>query len=284
MTEITDTIKLLRFPFSLFLLPVTLFSFLYIQPSWNISVWLALGIWHLLVFPSSNGYNSYNDQDDGPIGGLAAPPKPTLFLKNCCNVMDVLAISLSALINTYFFFFVLIYIIASRLYSYRRIRLKKYPVAGFLIVFVFQGAWVFCGNILALSGLDLLLQEQVIFSAIASSFFIGTVYPLTQIYQHEADKTDGVVTLSMQLGIKGTFVFSGLMFFAATTFMYFTFYDNINYFWLFTIVMGLSAFYFGRWALVSFRDPVHVNFRNVMIMLVLSSLSNNIFFLILLNK
>jgi len=283
---IKDTIKLLRFPFSIFLLPVSLFSFFYIQPTSNYKLFLLLAIWHILAFPSSNGYNSYHDQDEGPIGGLAAPPKATKLLLYVSNLMDGTAILLSFLINNYFAFFVAVYIIASRLYSNRNIRFKKFPIIGFLVVFIFQGAWIFCANIFALSSSDLFSNPSVIFSAIASSFFIATIYPLTQIYQHEADHKDGVKTLSMLLGIKGTFIFSMFMFSIATIFIYFAFHDNdvINNFWLFNVLMLPATLYFLFWALKSFKNVAHVNFKNTMIMLVLSALLNNLFFLILLFK
>lgn len=281
-----DAIKLLRFHFSIFLLPVSLFSFFYIHPGIKYQLFLVIAIWHLMVFPSSNGYNSYHDQDDGPIGGLASPPKPTKLLIQLCNIMDGVAILLSFLVNMYFVFFVAFYIVASRLYSNRGIRLKKYPVIGFLVVFVFQGVWIFCANILGLSSVKLLANPSVVFSAIASSFFIATVYPLTQVYQHESDAKDGVKTLSMFLGIKGTFIFSALMFSVANLFIYLCFYTNetIINFWLFTIIMLPSTVYFLFWALRSFKNAAQVNFKNTMVMLILSALLNNLFFFILLLK
>lgn len=286
MSEIKNTIKLLRFPFSIFLLPVSLFSFFYIQPTINYQLFLVLAIWHLLVFPSSNGYNSYQDQDEGPIGGLAFPPKPTKLLLHLSNILDATAILFSFLVNNYFAFFVTVYIIASRLYSNRNVRLKKFPIIGFLVVFIFQGAWIFFANIFALSSSNLFSNQSVIFSAIASSFFIATIYPLTQIYQHEADHKDGVKTLSMLLGIKGTFIFSMFMFSIATFFIYLSFHanDTLNNFWLFNIVMLPSTIYFLFWMLKSFKNVAHVNFKNTMVMLVFSSLLNNLFFLILLYK
>ncbi|MBA3665204.1 MAG: UbiA prenyltransferase family protein [Bacteroidetes bacterium] len=286
MKELNNTVKLLRFPFSVFLLPVTLFSFYYIQPDFGYRTWLLIGIWHLLVFPSSNGYNSYNDRDTGPIGILENPPSPTNMLLNVCNGLDVLALLGSFLVNAYFTVFVLIYIAASRLYSARKIRLKKFPITGFFIVFFFQGAWIFCGNVLALSSPELLMQKTVLFSAIAASFFIGTVYPLTQVYQHTADAEDGVTTLSMVLGLKGTFIFSALMFIMATLLLYLSFNQEgkPGHFWLFNLVMLVSTLYFLCWSFLSFKNASHINFRNVMIMLVLSAVSNNIYFLILLNK
>ena len=286
MMEIKNTIKLLRFPFSIFLLPITLFSLFYIHPVFNYELVLVLIIWHLLVFPSSNGYNSYHDNDDGPVGGLEAPPKPTKLLLYISNAMDFISILLSFAVNIYFAGFVILYIVASRLYSNRAVRLKKYPVLGFLVVFIFQGAWIFYSNVIGLSSINLFSDMSLILSAIASSFLIGTIYPITQIYQHEADGNDGVKTLSMVLGLKGTFVFSGIMFAIATLLIYFSFLhgNSLPHFWLFTIIMLPSTFFFLIWSIRSFRNIIHINFKNTMIMVVLSSLLNNLYFFILLFK
>ena len=284
MDHVKDTIKLLRFPFSVFLLPVSLFSFYYIHPEINLQFFLLLFIWHVLVFPSSNGYNSYHDDDEGPIGGIAAPPKPTKLLLQIANFLDGTAILLSLLVDVYFAVFVFVYILISRLYSNRNIRLKKYPIIGFFVVFIFQGAWVFCANIVALSPQLNILTPPLLYAAIACSFLIGTMYPLTQIYQHEADTKDGVRTLSILLGKRGTFLFSGLMFGFATLFLYLSFRldQSLNNFWLFHVVMFPATLFFLIWAIRSFRKEEQVNFKNTMIMLVLSSILNNLYFLILL--
>jgi 1,4-dihydroxy-2-naphthoate octaprenyltransferase len=286
LPELKNTLKLLRFPFSLFLLPVSLFSLFYIHPALDHKLILVFVIWHVLVFPASNGYNSYNDKDEGPIGGLASPPKVTPQLLHSVNTMDIAAILLSFFVNVYFVFFVALYILASRSYSSKSIRLKKYPLGGFFVVFIFQGAWIFCANILALSHHHLFSERAVILSTLASSFLVGTIYPITQIYQHEADKKDGVTTLSMVLGHRGTFIFSIAMYGIAMALIYFSF-DHLHLpdnFWLFNLVMLPSTFFFLMWAVRSFRNTVHINFKNTMIMLVLSSMLNNLFFFILLFK
>lgn len=284
MKEIQNTLRLLRFPFSVFLLPVSLFSFFYIHSGFNYQLLLLIFIWHVLVFPASNGYNSFNDEDEGPIGGLEKPPKPTKDLLTTVNFMDSLAVGLSFFLNVYFAVFVLVYIIASRLYSNRSVRLKKYPILGFLIVFIFQGIWIFAANIFALASPELLMNTPVLLSGIASSFLIGTIYPITQIYQHQADRADGVNTLSMVLGLKGTFVFSVIMFGLASALIYLSFMlqNNLNNFWLFNLVMLPSTLFFLTWTIRSFKNTVHINFRNTMIMLVLSSMLNNIYFFVLL--
>ncbi|MBL0234943.1 MAG: UbiA prenyltransferase family protein [Chitinophagaceae bacterium] len=285
-TSITNNFKLLRLPFSIFLLPISLFSIFYIRPHFNFQLALVLVIWHLLVFPASNAYNSYHDRDEGPIGALEAPPKPTRSLLQIANLMDGLAIWLSILVNLKFAAFVSAFILVSRLYSNREVRLKKYPVLAFLIVCLCQGTGVFVANFFGLSSAAMLSQPSIIYSAIACYFFIGTIYPVTQIYQHDADARDGVRTLSLVLGIKGTFIFSGLMFLLATLFIYLSFGDHygLDNFWLFILVMLPATIYFISWATRSFRNRAAVNFKNTMIQLLLSSLLNNIYFLILLIK
>lgn len=286
MHNLKDTLKLLRFPFSIFLLPISLFSFYFIQPEITFQLILLLFIWHILVFPSSNGYNSYHDDDDGPIGGIANPPKPTKQLLYIATLLDLSAVLLSFIISPSFALFVFIYIVISRLYSNRKVRLKKYPIIGFLVVFIFQGAWVFCANIVALSPHYDWSSRETIYAAIACSFLIGTMYPITQIYQHEADKADGVQTLSILLGKRGTFLFSGLIFGSAAVFLYLTFNERhfLNNFWLFNVIMLPATLFFLFWAIKSFKKEENVNFKNTMIMLVTSSLLTNIYFIILLIK
>lgn len=247
---------------------------------------LILVIWHLLVFPSSNAYNSYHDRDEGPIGALEAPPQPTEFLLYVANGMDALAIVLSMLVNVYFTCFIMAFILVSRLYSNRRVRLKKYPVLAFVIVCICQGTGVFAANFFGLSAAAMLYHSSVVYAAIACFFFIGTMYPLTQIYQHEADAKDGVKTISLLLGKKRTFLFSGLLFFVATLFMYLSFSDSnqLDNYWLFMIVMLPATIYFISWAIRSFQNEAQVNFKNTMIQMVLSSILNNIYFFILLIK
>ena len=284
MNQIINTIRLLRIPFSLFLLPVTIFSFYFIQPGITSDAILLTAIWHLLVFPSSNGFNSYNDMDEGPIGGLFSPPQPTRQLLYAVNFLDLLALLLSLLLNAGFAAFVFLYIISSRLYSDRAVRIKQFPVASFLLVFFFQGAWIFCANVIALGSVDLLFSPDVISAALASSFLIGAMYPITQIYQHQTDEQDGTYTISMMLGKKATFIFSGCLFFAATILLTFSFWlsgSAMNSL-LFITLMFPALAYFVHWAVRSYDNPNLINFRNTMTMLIISALFSNTFFLIVL--
>src|SRR5450432_1052174 len=200
-----STIQLLRFHFSFFLMPVYWFALSQVlNPDIGRSL-LIFFILHILIYPSSNGFNSYMDRDEGSIGGLKSPLQPTRQLLYASLLMDSLAILLSLFISIYFTIAAALYILASRAYSARSIRIKKYPLAGYAVVVICQGALVF---FMVYHGSHALLSLHVPpLGMISASLLIGGFYPLTQIYQHAADAKDGVRTISSVLGIRGTFIF-----------------------------------------------------------------------------
>ncbi|MGL6267000.1 MAG: UbiA family prenyltransferase, partial [Chitinophagaceae bacterium] len=129
-----STIQLLRFPFSLFLAPVFFFALSTLDDiHWGRTL-MIFSILHLLVYPASNGYNSYMDRDESPIGGVANPLPPTRQLYFVTLIMDLLAVLLGILVSPYFSIGLCLYILASRSYSFRGIRLKKYPLIAYLTV------------------------------------------------------------------------------------------------------------------------------------------------------
>ncbi len=280
-----STIKHLRLPFSFFLLPVFLFALSQSGDINWVNTILAFMILHVLVFPSSNGYNSYQDRDETSIGGLKHPPKVTSNLYYATLLMDIMALLAGLVISVYFSLMVLVFIIMSRAYSYRLIRLKKYPVIGFLTVFVFQGAFVYLMSSVAIRGVnwaDLFSENSIICMGI-SSLFIGSIYPLTQIYQHEADKNDGVISISYKLGYTGTFVFSGLLFSVAVVLMFFYFSMKQQSFALiiFLLMMLPVIYRLSVWFAKVRKDSVHANFENTMDMNMLTSSIMNLYFLLL---
>ena len=274
-----STIQLLRFHFSFFLLPVYLFALSQLpQINWTNAI-LVFIVLHLLVYPSSNGYNSYMDRDETPIGGLSAPLQPTIQLFYTSVVMDVIAVLLSLFISPYFTLGILLYIIASRAYSYRRIRLKKYPLIGFLTVFLFQGAVIFFISYHAIDPLQNLAVPLL--PCVISSCLIGALYPLTQIYQHDEDKKDGVITISYLVGKKGTFILSMLFFLAATFLLYLRFQqlDQLNYLLLFLLIMFPVVLFFLYWMMQVWHNTSEANFKNSLLMNVLSTVCTAAFFI-----
>ena len=280
-----STVKHLRLPFSFFLMPVFLFALSQASLVYWPKTILAFLILHILVFPSSNGYNSHQDRDETSIGGIRNPPKVTDKLYYATLLMDILAILAGLFISVYFSMLLLVFIIMSRAYSYRHLRLKKYPVTGFLIVFVFQGAFVYFMSLAAINNFN--TPELFSFSSIIcmsiSSLFIGSIYPLTQIYQHEADKNDGVISLSYKLGYTGTFVFSGILY-AVAAFLLFYYFNMKNQpvaMVIFLVMMLPVVYRLSVWFAKVRKNTKHADFDNTMAMNMLTSVIMNLYFLIL---
>lgn len=275
-----STIQLLRFHFSLFLLPVFLFALSQVNEVPLTNAILSFFILHLLVYPASNGYNSYMDRDESSIGGLFNPLKPTKQLYYVTIAMDMIAVLLGFSISIVFSLGTLLYIVASRLYSYRKVRLKKYPVIGFITVFLFQGALIY---FLSYHACHPGQPLQVPFlPCIISSCLIAALYPLTQIYQHEEDINDGVITISYLVGIRGTFILS-MSFFLLASFLFFLFFqpNHITSFYLYLLIMAPVVLFFLHWMYKCWNNASEANYINSLRMNTIATVSTTIFFVIL---
>jgi 1,4-dihydroxy-2-naphthoate polyprenyltransferase len=277
-----STIQLLRFHFSFFLMPVYLFS---LSETPQVNTWHAIIVFlilHVLVYPASNGYNSYMDRDEGSIGGIAKPLMPTKQLFWVSIAMDSIAILASIYISYYFAAGLLCYILASRAYSYRGIRLKKYPVGGYLTVVFFQGAVTYFLVTHACS-IDKTLQVPVL-AMVAASLLIGGFYPLTQIYQHQQDKADGVTTLSFKLGYRGTFFFTLIVYSLAMIVLAIYYFAGMQqkYFFILQIFLLPVFVYFFMWFKKVWHNTEAANFTNTMRMNILASVCTNLGFLTIL--
>ena len=97
-----STIQLLRFHFSFFLLPVFLFALSQVpEINWTDAL-IVFFVLHILVYPSSNGYNSYMDRDASPIGGLKNPSPPSRQLFYVTVIMDIIAVVIACVVSFYF--------------------------------------------------------------------------------------------------------------------------------------------------------------------------------------
>ncbi len=259
-----STIQLLRFPFSYFLMPVYWFALSFVEDI-NVSrAILVFSIFHLLVYPSSNGYNSYMDRDEGSIGGVKNPMQPTKQLFVVSIIMDAIAIVLSLIISPLLAGCIGIYILFSRLYSYRPIRLKQYPLAGYLTVILNQGSLTFFA---VYYGCNQNLDIHVSWlGLVAAAFLIGGFYPITQIYQHESDANDQVTTISMMLGKRGTFIFCAVMYTIAIGILW-LYYSGHQHYKLFVVLLIFFlpvVVYFSKWFLQVLKNEHAADFQHTM--------------------
>lgn len=281
-----STLLHLRIPFSFFLMPVYLFA-LCISP--NVTpdslLWSFLII-HLLLYPASNGYNSYFDKDEKSIGGLRNPPPVKKDLYYTSIVLDVAAIVLALMyVSKEFAAMLLIYGLASKAYSHPSIRLKKYPVIGWLTVVFFQGVFTFVMSYAGINKFPLenVVQSKVIYPGLLASLMLFATYPMTQVYQHEEDSKRGDRTMSLILGVKGTFIFAITFFsLAAIGFVYF-FVNTFSSFYavVFLITQSPVVVYFFLWFSAVLKDRSHADHQSTMRLNLISSLCLNGFFVYL---
>lgn len=278
-----STIQLLRLPFLVFLSPLYFFALSQVEHiDWFRAVMVFIII-HLFIYPASNAYNSYMDRDTESIGGLEKPPPPTPELYRVSIFLDIMGLLLSFLVSPLFAAFIPLYIAASKAYSYRGIRLKKYPVIGYLTVILFQGAYTYW---LVYFGSS--VEQNLTFpwqGMLVATLLIGGFYPLTQIYQHRQDLADGVKTISYKLGYRGTFIFCAIMYAFAWIFMaqLFVQQKEIEKLVVISIFFVPIIVYFIRWFMQVSKDTSAASFQNTMRMTGLAAACTNLAFIILLS-
>jgi len=263
-------------------MPVFWFALSFVNDINWIRAVLAFLLIHVLLYPSSNGYNSFMDRDTESIGGIEKPMQPTKQLFYVTVIMDVMGMLLSFFISWQFAAGFAFYIICSRMYSYRKIRLKRFAIPGYLVVILNQGALIFAMVYHAASqNLSMKIPLQ---GMIAAAFLIGGFYPITQIYQHKTDAEDGVQTISMKLGKKGTFIFCGFIYAVAFALL-FTYFYSMGKLFLFGVLLLFFLpvlIYFTVWFLQVNKNIGYADFKHTMRMNKIASTCTNLAFITLL--
>ena len=275
-----STIKHLRFKHSLILTPVFFFA-LAQQAFTDVGPQLILFlILVLTIFPASHGFNSYYDRDEGSIGGLEAPPRVDMQLLSISLFLEVIGIAL-----TYFYLdlssalCLILYGVASKLYSHPAVRLKAMPWLSLFVVGSFQGSLIYLLVAKTVGGFPFRSSDYL--GATVAFLMVMATYPLTQIYQHEEDRQRGDLTVSRVLGIKGTFHFSGTC--LLLTFGSFLFFWDIGLPLMTFFILQLPAgFIFFQWLRAAVVDSAEANYRNTARCLHALTLSSSLGFVALL--
>ncbi|MEO0336702.1 MAG: UbiA family prenyltransferase [Pseudomonadota bacterium] len=276
----------LRIPFSVLLMPVYLFALAASVATGSIVNWKAaivsFVVFHIFMYPASNAFNSFFDRDEESIGGLKTPPKVEAGLWWLALLFDLLGLLLASLVGLEFFIGATLYCLASRAYSYPKIRLKSKPVLGWLTVFVFQGAFVFCVLCLGFLGFDSVVEHlpELWLPALASSLLFGGAYPITQVYQHDEDERRGDLTISRLLGIEGTFLFSFVFSIVGQLALFVWMLPVVLPIFLlgFAILQIYPAYFFSKWWAKVRVDSSWANFEETSKMSQISAWMSNVSF------
>lgn len=241
-------------------------------------------ILHVFLYPASNGYNSYFDKDEKSIGGLKNPPPVNKGLYFLALIFDLLALTLGYWkINGLFVVMLFIYGLISKAYSHPSIRLKKYPVLGWIAAGLFQGFFTFIMCYIGINNFSLenCWNLNVLIPAILSSMMLWGNYPMTQVYQHEEDSRRGDHTLSLKLGITGTFIFTAIIFSISMAgfIFYFIEFFEMKYVYSFLLLLLPVLAYFLFWFLKVWKDESKANYGYAMGLNFISATCLNIFFI-----
>jgi len=280
------TLLHLRLPFSFFLLPVFCFGIsqaLNFHATTIVIVFISL---HFFIYPGSNVYNSYMDKDEGSIGGLEKPPPVTRKLYYASIIIDTLGLLICLFAGWKLTLVMAGYILFSKAYSWYGIRLKKYTYLSWFTVAFFQGGYTFLlANMAAEDSVTIQwFTAKNLTCMLIATLFIGASYPFTQIYQHEEDSARGDITISYKVGIIGTFILSGTLFFFAVliAWYYFSQFYTFNHFFIFILCMLPILAYYFYWLKKTLADRQYADYKHTMLMNKVSSIFMTLCFAILL--
>lgn len=261
-------------------MPVFWFALCFAERINIINTIIAFVIIHFFLYPASNGYNSFMDKDTSAIGGIKNPLQPTKQLFYVTFSLDIAGLALSLTISPIFAACLAVYIIFSRLYSYRGVRLKKFPVIGYITVVANQGCLIFFMIFHAAGSSN--SNVFPISAMVAAGFLIGGFYPITQIYQHQSDAGDKVKTISMMLGKRGTFIFCAGMYSIAFILLFMSFKNNLLDFYVLQLFFLPVILYFFYWFIQVWKDAELADFKHTMQMNWLASTCSNLAFITIL--
>ena len=175
---------------------------------------------------------------------------------------------------------VLGYLLLSKLHNNNPIRLRKYAIISLLLTMTMQGVLLFALTQYATGKLMLITN---VFAIQACAFFVGFVYPLTQMHTNTDDLKRGDLTISIRLGLKGTFALCLVMFLLAISFMGLHFYNtrNVFHFYLFLFFLSPVAAYFFWWRKNTRLEPLVANYRFTRLFIIITTICMSLFSLVL---
>jgi 1,4-dihydroxy-2-naphthoate octaprenyltransferase len=199
-------------------------------------------------------------------------------------LFDIIAVVLGYFkVSLLFAIMLLIYGLVSKAYSHPAIRLKRYPYLGWLITGLFQGAFTFLMCYVGINKFNIenSMLSYVLVPAALTSLMLWGNYPMTQIYQHKDDAKRGDITLSLKLGIRGTFIFTALLFGVATLgfIFYFINFYSIKYAYQFLFALSPVLLFFGFWFFKVIRNESNANYGYTMQLNFISATCLNAFFI-----
>ena len=156
---------------------------------------------HLLLNGGVTAFNSYYDEDEGPIGGLERPPPMTRWMMPASLVLQMVGAALAAREGTAFAVLWGLTMVLSVFYSAPPFRWKSRPLLSLVAVGVGTGTNTFLMGYLAAgpAGLD----ARAVIAAAGVALLLLSLYPVSQVFQIEEDRARGDHGFAVVYGLAG---------------------------------------------------------------------------------
>ena len=192
----------LRLPFQLTLAPFMLWGAALAHTPLGWRFVLAFAVLQVCFYGGTTAFNSHYDKDEGPVGGLEAPPPPGPWLLPGSLALQAIGLALAVVVDLRFFAACALYAVLGVAYSHPSTRLKARPFGSWAVVMFGQGALGALAGVVATGTAR--VTAEAIWGLAGAALLVGALYPLTQIFQTEEDAARGDRTAAIVLGRRGT--------------------------------------------------------------------------------
>lgn len=178
-------------------------------------VWTFLVI-HVGLYGGTTVFNSYYDQDEGPISGMLKPIPPSRWSLAVSIALQLLTLVLLSMLQVESGLIAGFMFVLGFLYSFPSVRLKKYPLGSLIVVAAGQGGLAALLGAAVVAGqadmtLKVFSDSWVLWmTAVGCTAACAGFYPMTQVFQIEEDQKRGDLTFAAHFGWKACFWMCGV--------------------------------------------------------------------------
>src|SRR6056297_864771 len=163
--------------------------------------WLQFLNVHVLLFGGATAYNSWWDKDEGAIGGLKDPPKMEKWMHPVSLLFMFSGWVWSVFIGLEYAVVYGVSLLFFWLYSTPHARWKGKPLLSLVAIGVSTG---FNSVLLGLWASGGAFSTAILLSAVGASMILLSLYPVSQIFQIDEDRSRGDETFTACYGLEST--------------------------------------------------------------------------------